>query len=230
MKKLVLCLVSVFLLVVASACSGDANTSSAKSGDDKKSEETAEQNNETKSDDSTSEETESEESTSQETKATISAEEAYAYGLAHDLPIITEDALELGQVSYDFIANNHTLFPAKTDADIQKVKSMVDSSVNYKLLNKNPSPYFEKIVSFEGDVITVEEQNLENGDVVSVTHIMDDEGNSYEVIMYKSTGDLLEEDRARFWGLPLGAYSFENVSGGSTNVQEFFGATIEKIQ
>lgn len=220
MKRFLFCLLSVFLLTALSACSGDTNTTSSKSSDDKQSEETAAQKDAGASDDDAAEEADD----------TVSAEEAYAYGLAHDLPIITDESLQLEQVSYDFITKNHTLFPAKTDADVEKVKQMVDTSVNYKLLNKNATPYFEKVVSFEGDVISVEEQNLDNGDVVSVTHIMDDEGNSYEVIMYKSTGDLLEEDRARFWGIPLGAYSFENVSGGSTNVQEFFGATIEKIQ
>ncbi|WP_462410632.1 hypothetical protein [Neobacillus sp. Marseille-QA0830] len=224
MKKVLFFLVSLLLVAGLTACGSDSKTTSAKSSDDKASEET------------TSETTSSKEQATEETAAedaeddTPSADEIYAYGLSQDLPAITEDNLELDQVSYDFIVKNHTLFPAKTPEAVQKAKQMTDSSVNYKLLNKNAAPYFEKVVSFEGTVISVEEQNLDNNEVVSLTHLMDDEGNSYQVIMYNSTGDLLEEDQARFWGLPLGASSFENVSGGTTNVQVFFGSAIEKVQ
>jgi hypothetical protein len=63
----------------------------------------------------------------------------------------------------------------------------------------------------------------------SKRHVMDDEEFSYEVILYKSTGDILEEDYVQFWGVPVGPYSFENVSGGSTNVQVFMGSHIEKL-
>jgi hypothetical protein len=66
----------------------------------------------------------------------------------------------------------------------------------------------------EGDVVTVEEKNLDNNEVVLVTPIIDEDGISYQIIVYKSTGNILEEDRVRFWGLPLGVSSFENVSGG----------------
>ncbi|ETI67049.1 hypothetical protein [Neobacillus vireti] len=209
MKKIFFsCLLSVFLLVALSACSDQADAPASKSSDEKKSEETK----------------------SVKKEKDRSADELYAYGLSEDLPLITDDFLKLEQVSYDFIVKNHTLFPSKTDKDVQKVKQMTDDSINYKLLNKNATPYFEKVASFEGDVVTVEEKNLDNNEVVSVLHIIDDEENNYQILMYKSTGDILEEDRVRFWGLPLGGSSFENVSGGSTNVQVFFGATVEKVQ
>ncbi|WP_157723861.1 hypothetical protein [Domibacillus aminovorans] len=46
----------------------------------------------------------------------------------------------------------------------------------------------------------------------------------------KGTGDILQEDLVRFLRLPVGASSFENVSGGTTNVQNFVGSHIEKVQ
>ena len=70
---------------------------------------------------------------------------------------------------------------------------------------------------------------LDNGVTLSVTHILDDNMDSYQVFLYKTTGDILEDNVVRFWGVPVGSSSFENVSGGTTNVQNFFGSHIEKI-
>lgn len=159
----------------------------------------------------------------------VSDETKYAEGLKEDLKLLTEDQLELSQESYDFIVANYKFFPAKSKEDIAQVEENADSSITAKHLNKNAQPYFKKIATFQGSVISVEENPLENGETVSVTHVYDDAGQSYEVIMYKSTGDILEDDMVRFWGVPVGQYSFENVSGGSTNAQVFFGSHIEKV-
>jgi hypothetical protein len=166
---------------------------------------------------------------STEVEVSTPTEASYAEGFKHDITVITEDSLELSQESYDFIVANHTLLPAMTDADINKAKGLADPAISYKLLNKNAAPYFSKFASFTGSVISVEETQIESGDTVSLTHVMDDEYNSYQVFMYKGTGDILEEDRVQFWGIPVGVSSFENVSGGITNVQVFFGAHIEKV-
>jgi hypothetical protein len=175
------------------------------------------------------EETSNEEIVEEEEEASIPAEAAFAEGFKHDITIITENNLELSQESYDFMVANHTLLPAMTDADITKVKGLVDPSISYKLLNKNAAPYFSKFVSFTGSVVRVEETQVESGDTVSLTHVMDDEFNSYQLFMYKGTGDILEEDSVQFWGVPVGISSFENVSGGTTNVQVIFGSHIEKV-
>jgi hypothetical protein len=164
-----------------------------------------------------------------EEEASIPAEAVFAEGYKHDITVITENNLELSQESYDFIVANHTLLPAMTDADITKVKGLVDPSISYKLLNKNAAPYYSKFVSFTGSVVRVEEQQVESGDTVSLTHVMDDEFNSYQLFMYKGTGDILEEDSVQFWGIPVGISSFENVSGGTTNVQVIIGSHIEKV-
>ncbi|WP_061575536.1 hypothetical protein [Heyndrickxia coagulans] len=174
--------------------------------------------------------TEKKANSSQEKESTPSKETVVAEHFKSILPSITDDQLELNQKSYDYIVKNYSLFPAKTSANIQKVKQMADSSVNAKLLNKNVNPYLQKIVSFEGNVVSVEEKQLDDDNTISITHVMDDDMQSYQVIMYKSTGNILEDDRVRFWGAPVGSSSFENVSGGSTNVQDFIGAHMEKIQ
>lgn len=146
-----------------------------------------------------------------------------------DLLLITDDQLELQQESYDFIVANQDLLPATNDENIAKVKGLVDSSISYKLLNKNVAPYLSKFTTFSGTVVSIEENVLDSGETISLTHILDDEFNSYQVLMYKTTGDILEEDVIQFWGVPVGASSFENVSGGTTNVQNFIGSHMVKV-
>jgi hypothetical protein len=209
------------------------NTSTSK---DTKTEETTTKDTSTASSDtSTSKDTKTEETTTKDTstaqeKQPPSQGEIIAAQFKANYPALTDNQVELDQSSIDFIKNNYTLFPAQTDADINKVKSMTDSSIDARLLNKNPSPYFQKIASYEGTVISVEEKQLDKTTTISLTHVMDDNEQSYQVLMYKSTGNILENDRVRFWGAPVGVSSFENVSGGSTNVIDFAGSQIEKVQ
>lgn len=145
------------------------------------------------------------------------------------VPRMTEDNLELSTKSYSFIEKNQKLFPAFKEEDINKAKQMTDSTINVKLLNKNVEPYLEKMLSFEGNVVTIEETSVPNSkDVMSLVHVIDDSGDSYQVLLFKTSGDILEEDRVQFWGAPIGPSYFENVSGGTTNVQVFAGSHIEK--
>ncbi|MBC6976238.1 MULTISPECIES: hypothetical protein [unclassified Bacillus (in: firmicutes)] len=59
---------------------------------------------------------------------------------------------------------------------------------------------------------------------------MDDGGQSYQIAMLKSAGEnVFEKDTIQFWGVPVGPSSFENVSGGTTNVQFFVGSHVEKL-
>lgn len=206
MKKVWLIAISSLMALILTACGSSEKTSTSKEDENT----------------ATNEQTAS-------TESKISEEAKYAEALKVDLKLLTEDQLELAQESYDFIVANHKLFPAKADEDIAQVKEKADSSITSKHLNKNVQPYYGKIATFQGNVISVEEEPLDNGETISVTHVYDDAGQSYEVIMYKSTGDIFEEDNVRFWGAPVGLYSFENVSGGSTNAQAFFGSHIEKV-
>lgn len=169
-----------------------------------------------------------EEEASEVEEPTISNSEI-ADSFEEDIKLITEERLTLSKESHEFILENHSLFPAKTETDIEKVKNTVDSSITAKHLNKNAQPYFQKLATFQGTVISVEEFPAEVSETISVTHVMDNEGQSYQIFMYKGTGDILEEDTVRFWGAPMGLSSFENVSGGFTNVQFFLGSHIEKV-
>ncbi|MDG0809280.1 hypothetical protein [Cohnella rhizosphaerae] len=132
--------------------------------------------------------------------------------------------------SYDFVVKNYKLFPAKTTEDIGAAKKMVDASISSKLINKNAAPYLDKMVSFSGVVISIEETQLDADNTLAIAHVLDEDEQSYQVMIYKSTGDILEDDSVQFWGVPIGASGFENVSGGYTNAIFVLGSHIEKIQ
>lgn len=83
------------------------------------------------------------------------------------------------------------------------------------------------MTTFSGTVISIEE-NMIDDDTVSIAHILDNDYNSYQVLIFKSTDNIFEDDTVRFWGVTVGPLNFPNVSGGVTNVQYFFGSHIEK--
>lgn len=233
MKKFWLLLMAMIMSIALAACGANGSEDGAKSKGDKEGEKESTAVEENSNDDM--EESQVEEENSNDTeensqgKEKISEDVLYAEAFKEDILILSENMLELTQESYDFIVSNHTLFPAKTDEAIAEVKGQADTSLTIKHLNKNPQPYFQTMTTFQGYVVSVEEESLGNGETVAIVHVLDDDLNSYQLLIYKSTGDILEEDNVQFWGLPVGGSSFENVSGGTTNVQNFFGAHIEKV-
>lgn len=145
------------------------------------------------------------------------------------MPSLSDEQIELSDESYNFIKENSDLFPAKTEEAISKVKKQ-SQLIDLRLLNKNVKPYFTTITSYEGFVVQIEEENYENGEIYSAVNVGDTNGNNHTFIMFKSTGDILEEDHVRFWGAPVGSYSYETLDGGYQNAQIFFGSHIEKVQ
>jgi uncharacterized protein YceK len=158
------------------------------------------------------------------------AETKYAMYAQNGIPLLTDNAVQLSEATYNFLVENNTLFPAFSAEDIKKAKDLTDYEIGSKHLNKNAAPYFAKMVSFEGYVVTVEEGPVEGSDdTFAVIHVLDDNDVSYQVMIFKSTGEIFEEDYVRFWGAPAGPWSFENIAGGSTNVQLIVGAHVEKV-
>lgn len=149
-----------------------------------------------------------------------------ADGFKNLIPKLT-DGGKMDDVTYKYIVDNYTLFPAKNDVDIQTVKSKVDTSITTKHLAKNIQPYYDKMVQFTGRVISVEENNTDLGTIAYI-HIMTQDGDSITAVYMNSTGDLLEGDTATIIGVPSVAYSFQNVSGGHTNAILLSASLVEK--
>lgn len=150
----------------------------------------------------------------------------YARNYLEDVPFFTEDQLTLEKKSYNFISTNADLFPALSKEAIQKTKKLADDKITSKHLNKNIKPYLEKMVTFAGDIIQIEEDTLEDGTPVSLILIEDMDFNAIYAIGYQST-EFLEGDFVEIWGLPLGQYSYENIDGGTTLAQAIATSHIE---
>lgn len=149
-----------------------------------------------------------------------------AESLKDYLPKITDNKLELSDESYAFITKHPKWFPATSEKSIAAMKKAEDSSITIQHLNKKTSPYYKKVLAFSGTVLEIEES--ESGDL-TIVHVVTNAGDSFQYILFGSSGDILEDDNVRIWGIPLGKSSFNNVSGGTTNVQVIFGTMIEKI-
>ncbi|KAB7671675.1 hypothetical protein [Bacillus sp. B1-b2] len=161
-------------------------------------------------------------------KAEENAKQRYALMAQLYLPALTDKVVELSDRGFNFIVGNYNLFPAISQEDIDKAKSITDTTISSKHLNKNVDPYLETMTTFEGSVVSIEE-STQDDETITIIHLIDDDFQSYQLLLFKSAGEVFEDDVVRFWGLPVGASSFENVSGGTTNVQVFLGSHVEKL-
>lgn len=212
MKKFFYLLFVLVFSVSLFACD-DADSSSA--GKDAGDEKPAEKEDKDKSD------------KGKEKEETIN--DLYAEYAAHLMPVITDDQIELTQESYDFFVENHSIFPAKTDNDIEQAKKLYEA-VELKKLNKSISQYYSTVTGYEGEVIQIEEEVIEDsdGDILTYANIADDNDNNHTVIMIKSAEDIYEGDQVRFIGTPVGVFNYETLDGGSQNSVIFYGSHIEK--
>jgi len=145
------------------------------------------------------------------------------------IPNVAE-GVKLQDQTYQFIIANHTLFPAKDAQQVKIAKGKVDGKIKYGHLEKNINPYLNKMIVATGSVVNVEEQPTDGGETVALVHIIDNSFNSYRMLIYKSTGDILKEDTVKIIGVPVGQESFSNISGGTTRSIFVFGSHIEKVQ
>lgn len=217
-KRLLMPVFASFLLLAA--CASDEETSNIQKGEasvNEQSLETKEAETEPKS------EPEPEPEPKQE-EPVVAVN--YARNYLEDVPYFTEQTLELDKISYEFINSNPDIFPAVTDEAINKVKKLADEEITSKHLNKNVTPYLNKIVSFAGDIIQIEEGTWEDGTTYSIILIEDMDFNAIYAIGYQKT-EFLEGDFVEFWGLPMGPYNYTNVDGGITLSQTIALSHIE---
>lgn len=142
------------------------------------------------------------------------------------------EGVEIQDATRKFVVANYKLFPAGPEADIKAALAKVDGKIKYGHLEKNITPYLNKMVAVTGTVVNVEEAPSEGvgTGTVALVHVMDDEFNSFRMFIMKSTGDIIKGDRVRIVGVPVGQESFANVSGGTTRSIFLFGAHINKTQ
>lgn len=150
----------------------------------------------------------------------------YADALEIDVPLISEDQLELAEESYEYIVDNYNLFPAKKDKEVNKAIEKSET-IDYRELSKNPAKYHSNIVSFSGFVRQIDEQNVDD-ETMTYAIVYDDNSNAHVIFMYKEAEEIYEDDDITFYGIPIGAYDFSSDDGGFQSSILYFGSHIEK--
>ncbi|MFC8689291.1 hypothetical protein [Brevibacillus porteri] len=147
------------------------------------------------------------------------------------IPAIAEGVV-IKDETIQFVVANYKLFPAGPEADVKAALAKVDNKIKYGLMEKNITPYINKMVAATGRVLNVEEAPSEGvgTGTVSLVHMIDDSYNSYRMFIMKSTGDIIKGDNVRIVGVPISTESFSNISGGTTKSIFLLGSHINKIQ
>lgn len=130
--------------------------------------------------------------------------------------------------SYDFIQDNEQLFPAQS---LDSIAQNVDTTVEYKMITKEPIKYAETIVCLENlTVIQIETTEIP-GTTKKFTraNAMDSEFNVYELYYIGELPDIYDGDAINtVYGLPISVGGYENVSGGFTNTISIAVCFVEK--
>ncbi|MGO4786671.1 hypothetical protein AB4124_04405 [Paenibacillus sp. 2KB_20] len=159
----------------------------------------------------------------------LTEENLFAEIMAYVIPIEIEDGA-LDEVTYNYFVQHYELFPALTPKAQKKAKAEVDPNITSRHLNKNLSPYLNQMIEVSGYVVDIIEDEVEEGITLAEIHIIDDNDNSIIGFYAHSTGDILQDDYVTMRGVPATFYSFENVSGGTTNSVLIGVSTLEKTE
>lgn len=145
----------------------------------------------------------------------------YLGTISPDLPYV------ISPLAKDFINENPTLFPC---ADKETAKEYTDSSIEFKMINKNQNKYGDKLMCVsEAYVIGINESNYDDGTSLTEIQAVDYEGNYYYILYIGVLDDIYQEDTIEIYGAPLGMTSFANVSGGTTISCVIAGSYVGKL-
>lgn len=123
---------------------------------------------------------------------------------------------KMSETTINFLNENPTLFPSKTDNDLQKLKSMIDYSVGYKHLDKSLSSYLNKVINIYGTIQEIKEIPL-NGQTITFMQVVTESNESYLAIYLGNLTNLFKDCTVTVTSLPVTSLSVKNDFGGNTN-------------
>ncbi|MGG4340948.1 PsbP-related protein [Paenibacillus lautus] len=159
----------------------------------------------------------------------LTEENLFAEIMAYVIPIEIEGGA-LDELTYNYFVQHYELFPALTPKTQKRAKAEVDPNITSRHLNKNLNPYLDQMIEVSGYVVDIIEDEVEEGITLAEIHIIDDNDNSIIGFYAHATGDILQDDYVTMRGVPATFYSFENVSGGTTNSVVIGVSTLEKTE
>lgn len=131
------------------------------------------------------------------------------------IPRLPDGKAEMDIKTYDFIKSNKNLFPAKNDADLQKLNVLIDSSIEYKHLAKNIDPYLNKVMKITGQIVQIEELS-EDSYTINYGLMVTDDYDYYQFV-YEGKADIFENDNVTCTGVPVATNTYESTDGGSNH-------------
>lgn len=119
--------------------------------------------------------------------------------------------------------NSDDIFP--TD-NFENIKNLVDTSIEFKHLQKNIEDYSGKLISTKGYISSIREENL--GQNISIICLSSLDGGVYHIYYFGKLDDIFNGDSVSVYGLPLGNTSYRNVGNTITKAVVLLGSYITK--
>ena len=169
-------------------------------------------------------ETQTQPSEESEGKIEISAYDLYAALQENDIFTYT-----LNDKMTEFLQTHEELFPTVSEDEILAA-GVVDETLEARQIMKNPDRYGDKLMFLpELQVVQIMESEVDEDQYMTEINAADWMEQSYYIIYNGVLDDVFEGDWIYAYGLPLGADTYENVSGGETWTIPMAGSFVEKL-
>lgn len=128
-----------------------------------------------------------------------------------------------------FIEEHQDIFPTSPD-HLESLLSLVDYSLDYAHLIKNPQGYTGKMAYVVGTVVQVSEEKLPDSDLGFVNRInmVDDYGNCYLVYYIGDSTSLVQNDLIQVMAMPIEYSSYKNLKDENVLTLVMLAATAEE--
>ena len=133
------------------------------------------------------------------------------------IPAITDESVQLSEKTEDFIRNNYELFDPFEEVDYSQYSDLINWYAETKEINKSIGLYTDTVILRSGYIVNIEETEVEEGLYLTFAQVWDYDNDQHYMLLYLKPTEFLVEDKISFIGVPVGKYSFENVSGGYTH-------------
>lgn len=125
----------------------------------------------------------------------------------------------LSETSKQFISEHESFFPCKEENWYEVLEPYIDVTISYNQMQKNVKPYLENLVCLYGFEVKQAKEWSVFGHTVTVLNVKDDYTGDHYVIYYDGALPYCADDFVdEIVALPVDESSFDNASGGITNV------------
>lgn len=123
---------------------------------------------------------------------------------------------KMSETTINFLNENSSLFPSKTDSDLQKLNSLIDYTIQYKHLDKSMNSYLNKVMNVYGRVQEIKELDF-NGQTITFMQVVTESNESYLAVYLGNLTNLFKNCTVTVTCLPVTPMSVNNDIGGTTN-------------